>query len=78
MVCPPFLHITFAGNALIYRPYKASEVMREALLASADIESTDIKGFNSHDAVAAVAGTDAGLCVMHMQEIFAGQYAKSP
>jgi dihydropteroate synthase len=36
----------------------------------------DIKGFNSHDAINAVAGTDAGLCVMHMQNLPANMQSR--
>lgn len=42
------------------------QVMREALLAGADMIN-DVQGFRSVDAVAAVADSDCGLCVMHMQ-----------
>lgn len=41
-------------------------VMREALLAGADMIN-DINGFSAAEAVAAVASTGCGLCVMHMQ-----------
>ena len=41
-------------------------VMREALLAGADMIN-DVNGFRSDDAVAAVANSGCGLCVMHMQ-----------
>ena len=41
-------------------------VMREALLAGADMIN-DVNGFRSADAVAAVANSGCGLCVMHMQ-----------
>lgn len=41
-------------------------VMREALLAGADMIN-DVHGFRSAEAVAAVAGSGCGLCVMHMQ-----------
>lgn len=43
------------------------QVMREALLAGADMIN-DIHGFASAEAVAAVAGSEAGLCIMHMQK----------
>lgn len=41
-------------------------VMREALLAGADMIN-DVNGFRSADAVAAVAHSGCGLCIMHMQ-----------
>ncbi len=41
-------------------------VMREALLAGADMIN-DVNGFRSAEAVAAVANSGCGLCVMHMQ-----------
>lgn len=42
------------------------KVMREALLAGADMIN-DVNGFRTPDAVAAVAESDCGLCIMHMQ-----------
>ena len=54
------------GKALSIDTYKP-EVMREALLAGADMIN-DISGFQAPESVAAVAGSDAGLCVMHMQK----------
>lgn len=41
-------------------------VMREALMAGADMIN-DVNGFRSADAVDAVAQSDCGLCIMHMQ-----------
>lgn len=41
-------------------------VMREALLAGADMIN-DVNGFRTLDAVEAVAESDCGLCIMHMQ-----------
>ncbi|MFP5392726.1 MAG: dihydropteroate synthase, partial [Gammaproteobacteria bacterium] len=41
-------------------------VMREALIAGADMIN-DINGFRAPGAIDAVAGSDCGLCVMHMQ-----------
>jgi len=41
-------------------------VMREALMAGADMIN-DVNGFRSAQSVEAVAGSDCGLCVMHMQ-----------
>lgn len=42
------------------------QVMREALRAGADMIN-DVSGFRTPEAVMAVAGSDCGLCVMHMQ-----------
>lgn len=42
------------------------EVMREALIAGADMIN-DINGFRAPGALAAVQDSDCGLCVMHMQ-----------
>lgn len=42
------------------------EVMREAILAGADMIN-DINGFRAPGALEAVANSDCGLCVMHMQ-----------
>ncbi len=41
-------------------------VMRAALAAGADLIN-DVNGFRAPGALEAVAGTDCGLCVMHMQ-----------
>lgn len=54
------------GKPLSIDTYKP-EVMREALIAGADMIN-DICGFQHPESVAAVAGSDAGLCVMHMQK----------
>lgn len=42
------------------------EVMREALIAGADMIN-DINGFRAPGAIEAVQDSDCGLCVMHMQ-----------
>jgi dihydropteroate synthase len=42
------------------------EVMREALIAGADMIN-DVNAFQAPGALAAVADSDCGLCVMHMQ-----------
>jgi dihydropteroate synthase len=42
------------------------EVMREAIIAGADMIN-DINAFRAAGALDAVAGSDCGLCVMHMQ-----------
>jgi dihydropteroate synthase len=41
-------------------------VMREALMAGADMIN-DVNGFRTKDAIDAIAQTDCGLCIMHMQ-----------
>jgi dihydropteroate synthase len=43
-----------------------TEVMREAIIAGADMIN-DINAFRAPGALEAVAGSDCGLCVMHMQ-----------
>ncbi|WP_342052109.1 MULTISPECIES: dihydropteroate synthase [unclassified Cupriavidus] len=53
------------GKPLSIDTYKP-EVMRAALAGGADLIN-DIWGFRMPGAVEAVAGGDAGLCVMHMQ-----------
>jgi dihydropteroate synthase len=40
--------------------------MREAIIAGADMIN-DINGFRAPGALEAVAGSDCGLCIMHMQ-----------
>jgi dihydropteroate synthase len=42
------------------------EVMREAIIAGADMIN-DINGFRAPGAIEAVADSDVGLCIMHMQ-----------
>jgi dihydropteroate synthase len=53
------------GHALSIDTCKP-EVMREAIIAGADMIN-DINGFRAPGAVEAVAASDVGLCVMHMQ-----------
>ena len=53
------------GKPLSIDTYKP-EVMREALAAGADMVN-DINGFRAPGAIAAVADSDCGLCIMHMQ-----------
>lgn len=65
-VMPVIYALRDCGKPLSVDTYKP-EVMREALLAGADMIN-DINGFRSAEAVAAVAHSDAGLCVMHMQK----------
>lgn len=66
-VMPVIFALRDCGKPLSIDTYKP-EVMREALLAGADMIN-DIKGFASAESIAAVTGTDAGLCVMHMQNL---------
>ncbi|MBR7792003.1 dihydropteroate synthase [Undibacterium sp. FT147W] len=73
-VMPAIFALRDCGKPLSIDTYKP-EVMREALLAGADMIN-DIRGFNSHDAINAVAGTDAGLCVMHMQNLPANMQSR--
>lgn len=73
-VMPVIFALRDCGKPLSIDTYKP-EVMREALLAGADMIN-DIKGFNSPEAIAAVAGTDAGLCVMHMQNLPANMQSR--
>jgi dihydropteroate synthase len=42
------------------------DVMREAIIAGADMIN-DINGFRAPGAIEAVADSDVGLCIMHMQ-----------
>ncbi|MFZ6759214.1 dihydropteroate synthase [Undibacterium sp. Ji50W] len=64
-VMPVIYALRDCGKPLSIDTYKP-QVMREALLAGADMIN-DIQGFRSAEALAAVAESDAGLCVMHMQ-----------
>ncbi|QET01181.1 dihydropteroate synthase [Cupriavidus pauculus] len=64
-VMPIVEALTDCGKPLSIDTYKP-EVMRAALAGGADLIN-DIWGFRMPGAVEAVAGGDAGLCVMHMQ-----------
>ena len=64
-VMPVIYALRDCGKPLSIDTYKP-EVMREALLAGADMIN-DIQGFRSVAAIAALQDSDAGLCVMHMQ-----------
>ncbi|MFZ6655976.1 dihydropteroate synthase [Undibacterium sp. TJN19] len=64
-VMPVIYALRDCGKPLSIDTYKP-EVMREALLAGVDMIN-DIQGFRSAEALTAVAESDAGLCVMHMQ-----------
>ncbi|MBR7782016.1 dihydropteroate synthase [Undibacterium luofuense] len=64
-VMPVVYALKDCGVAISVDTYKP-EVMREVIAAGADMIN-DIRGFQSHESVAAVADSDVGLCVMHMQ-----------
>lgn len=64
-VMPALYALRGLGKALSVDTCKP-EVMREALIAGADMIN-DINGFRAPGALAAVAAGDCGLCVMHMQ-----------
>ena len=64
-VMPAVYALKDCGVAISVDTYKP-EVMREVIAAGADMIN-DIRGFQSPGSVAAVADSDVGLCVMHMQ-----------
>ena len=64
-VMPVLYALRDLGKPLSVDTYKP-EVMREAILAGADMIN-DINGFRAPGALAAVADSDCALCVMHMQ-----------
>jgi len=64
-VMPVIYALREFGHALSIDTCKP-EVMREAIIAGADMIN-DINGFRAPGAVEAVAGSDVGLCIMHMQ-----------
>lgn len=64
-VMPVLYALRDLGKPLSVDTYKP-EVMREAILAGADMIN-DINGFRAPGALEAVAGSDCALCVMHMQ-----------
>lgn len=64
-VIPAVYALRDLGKALSVDTYKP-EVMREAILAGADMIN-DINAFRAPGALEAVADSDCGLCVMHMQ-----------
>lgn len=64
-VLPLVFALRDCGRALSVDTYKP-EVMREVLAAGADMIN-DINAFRAPGALQAVQDTDAGLCVMHMQ-----------
>ncbi|MBC7454226.1 MAG: dihydropteroate synthase [Massilia sp.] len=64
-VMPALYALRGLGKALSVDTCKP-EVMREALIAGADMIN-DIAGFRAPGAIEAVADSDCALCVMHMQ-----------
>ncbi len=64
-VMPVLYALRDCGKPLSIDTYKP-EVMREALAADADMIN-DINGFRAPGAIDAVAESDCGLCIMHMQ-----------
>ncbi|HEY8101851.1 MAG TPA: dihydropteroate synthase [Burkholderiaceae bacterium] len=64
-VMPALYALRDCGKPLSIDTYKP-EVMREALLAGADMVN-DITGFRSAGALTAVKESDCALCIMHMQ-----------
>jgi dihydropteroate synthase len=64
-VMPVLYALRDLGKPLSVDTYKP-EVMREAILAGADMIN-DINGFQAPGALEAVAASDCGLCIMHMQ-----------
>lgn len=64
-VLPAVFALRDCGLPISVDTYKP-EVMREALAAGADMIN-DIHGFKSAAAINAVAQSECGLCVMHMQ-----------
>jgi dihydropteroate synthase len=64
-VMPAIYALRELGHALSIDTCKP-EVMREAIIAGADMIN-DINAFRAPGAIEAVADSDVGLCVMHMQ-----------
>lgn len=64
-VMPVVYALRDLGKPISVDTYKP-EVMREAILAGADLIN-DVNGFRAPGALEAVAGSDCALCVMHMQ-----------
>jgi dihydropteroate synthase len=64
-VMPVIYALRELGHALSIDTCKP-EVMREAIIAGADMIN-DINAFRAPGAIEAVADSDVGLCVMHMQ-----------
>lgn len=66
-VMPVLYALRDCGKPLSVDTYKP-EVMREAILAGADMIN-DINGFRAPGAIEAVQGSDCALCIMHMQSV---------
>ncbi|PMQ15386.1 dihydropteroate synthase [Janthinobacterium sp. AD80] len=66
-VMPVLYALRDCGKPLSVDTYKP-EVMREAILAGADMIN-DINGFRAPGAIDAVQGSDCALCIMHMQSV---------
>ncbi len=66
-VMPVLYALRDCGKPLSVDTYKP-EVMREALLAGADMIN-DINGFRAPGAIEAVRDSDCALCIMHMQSV---------
>jgi len=66
-VMPVLYALRDCGKPLSVDTYKP-EVMREALLAGADMIN-DINGFRAAGAIEAVRDSDCALCIMHMQSV---------
>ncbi|SNT33282.1 dihydropteroate synthase [Noviherbaspirillum humi] len=64
-VMPVIYALRDCGKAISIDTYKP-EVMREALIAGADMIN-DIGGFGAPGALTAVKDSEAALCIMHMQ-----------
>lgn len=64
-VMPAIYALRDCGKPISVDTYKP-EVMREAIAAGADMMN-DINGFLAEGAIETIAGSDCGLCVMHMQ-----------
>jgi len=63
-VLPVLFALRDSGKAISVDTYKP-EVMREAILAGADMIN-DINGFRAPGAIEAVKDSDCALCIMHM------------
>jgi dihydropteroate synthase len=73
-VMPVIYALRELGHALSIDTYKP-EVMREAIIAGADMIN-DINAFRAPGAIEAVADSDCGLCIMHMQGTPEGMQAR--
>ncbi|MCC7698191.1 dihydropteroate synthase [Janthinobacterium sp. EB271-G4-7A] len=66
-VMPVLYALRDCGKPMSVDTYKP-EVMREAILAGADMIN-DINGFRAAGAIDAVRDSDCALCIMHMQSV---------